>query len=196
MSIIRAVGYGMKDAEDDAAFQMLVTDVQRLKQELRMGSTSGAGGTDVGGPVTTTPTTTPTTTSNLYAVAAIGGSSSASGVDTTQSFSTVYDLSGGAWNGTTYTIPVAGSYLATSTMDVLNATVSQTLALFIAKNGVETYSQGVAATGSAGDLVSVTSCRLLVCNAGEAVTVYIRQTNSTAAARTPSGDFTIFKIPA
>lgn len=50
MSDIRAVGYALKDQEDDSAFQMLVTDVQRLKQEVRKGSNSGAGGTTVATP--------------------------------------------------------------------------------------------------------------------------------------------------
>ncbi len=49
MSDIRAAGHSLKDPDDDDAFQMLIGDLQRLKQELRMGSYSGAGGSQVGG---------------------------------------------------------------------------------------------------------------------------------------------------
>ena len=63
MSAIRASGYRLTDVErlaealgvkgfrarDDNAFQMLLGDVQRIKQELRLGSNSGAGGTSTGG---------------------------------------------------------------------------------------------------------------------------------------------------
>jgi hypothetical protein len=62
VSTIRASGFRLTDVErlaeqlgvrdfrarDDSAFQMLLGDVQRLKQEIRLGSNSGAGGTQTG----------------------------------------------------------------------------------------------------------------------------------------------------
>lgn len=49
MADIRAVGSGLKDPDDDEAFQLLLGDVQRLKQELRKGSNAGYGGAPIGG---------------------------------------------------------------------------------------------------------------------------------------------------
>jgi hypothetical protein len=46
---LRVGAGGLKDPDDDYAFQKLVGDVARLKQELRVGSSLGAGGTTVGG---------------------------------------------------------------------------------------------------------------------------------------------------
>lgn len=49
MSSIRADGSFLNDPNDDEAFQLLVGDVKRLKQEVRQGSSLGYGGGEVGG---------------------------------------------------------------------------------------------------------------------------------------------------
>lgn len=136
MTVIRAAGYGLKDQDDDAAFQMLVTDVIRLKQEVRMGSNSGAGGTEVGGPAPTT--TTSSSGASGFSAEIAGSYAYPSGTAVIAPFDTERFDTLNAFNLTTgtFTAPAAANYLFIASLVIQNSTAfDDTLQMDLNRNG-------------------------------------------------------------
>jgi hypothetical protein len=173
MSDIRAVGYGLKDQDDDAAYQMLVTDVQRLKQEVRKGSTSGAGSTTVGGPTTTTPTTSSAMTAFFAEIA--GSYSYTAGAHTIAPFdSLVLDqTSGFSLASGTWTAPAAAKCIFTTTIIIQNSTVfDDTFGIDVYKNGAY-YRAAILSVWQAGFYTTFSGRVGVAAAAGDSFNLYI-----------------------
>ncbi len=167
MSDIRAVGSGLKDAEDDYAFQLLVTDVQRLKQELRKGSMSGDGGTGVGGPGGSGPVTNiinnTTATIAFSALSDFNDVGTGATAVTLQTFGTPDFDTNNAFASNTYTIPETGYYLIAANVTVQsNGGNIIRAASYLKKNG-STLRTVVAVNGE----IASSNANLYVCVVNE-----------------------------
>lgn len=199
MSYVRSDGYKLKDPDDDAAYQTVVGDLQRLAIALFRGSQNAAytltpeSAAAINAPATSSPSVQQAAVGISAPSGSINGSA-LSWAGTEFNYGSVFSttLSSG-----TIAPNVSGYYLATVTFTFNCGTLGFGSAVFYArilKNGSAYGELGRTWTYTASNNYSVSVTHIIECSAGDAISAVIDQNGGAGSPSITNGNFWVTKV--